>query len=80
MMDHMMMDSSVMAMMCFMMGIGALIVIIVIGITIYMVTRLLMKKSRLEDRPLMLLKERYVKGEISDDEYTRMKKVIADLK
>lgn len=78
--NNMMMDSSMMVMMCIMMWIGFLIFVIIVGATIYVVTRLLMKKSRLEDRPLILLKERYVKGEISDEEYIRIRKTIVELK
>lgn len=80
MMDGMMMDSSMMFMMCMMMGIGALIFIVILGATVYVVIRSLMMKSRVVDRPLMILKERYVKGELSDEEYSRMRKTIVDLK
>ncbi|OXS54917.1 hypothetical protein B1A99_24340 [Cohnella sp. CIP 111063] len=80
MMDGMMMDSSMMFMMCMMMGIGALIFIVILGATVYVVIRSLMMKSRIVDRPLMILKERYVKGELSDEEYSRMRKTIVDLK
>ncbi|MEF3309467.1 SHOCT domain-containing protein [Paenibacillus sp. GYB004] len=80
MMDGMMMDSSMMFMMCIMMGIGALIFIVILGATVYVVIRSLMMKSRVVDRPLMILKERYVKGELSDEEYSRMRKTIVDLK
>lgn len=80
MMDGSMMNGSMMAMMCMMMGIGVLIFVIVVGITVYMVARLLMKKSRVEDRPLMILKERYVKGEITDEEYKQKRKLLLDLR
>lgn len=78
-MDGMTMDRSMMFMMCVIMYIGALIFILVIGATIYVVARLLIKNSRVVDRPLMMLKERYVRGEINDDEFLRMKKVINDV-
>ncbi|WP_336788510.1 SHOCT domain-containing protein [Paenibacillus sp. MMO-177] len=64
--------------MCIVMGIGALILIIALGATIYMVIRLLIKKSRVEDRPLMMLKERYVKGEINDEEYRQKRKSLEE--
>ncbi|MDQ6423067.1 SHOCT domain-containing protein [Paenibacillus sp. LHD-117] len=80
MMNDMMMDRSMMVMMCIMMYIGAIIFILIAGATIYVVARLLMMKSRVVDRPLILLKERYVRGEINDDEYLRMRKVINDMK
>ncbi|ASS68137.1 putative membrane protein [Paenibacillus sp. RU4T] len=80
MMDGMMMDPSMMVMMCIMMYIGAIIFILIVGATVYVVARLLMMKSRVVDRPLMMLKERYVRGEINDDEYLRMRKVNNDVK
>ncbi|MCY9659491.1 SHOCT domain-containing protein [Paenibacillus chondroitinus] len=79
MMNGSMMDGSMMAMMCIMMGLGLLIFVIVVGIVVYVVTRLLMKKSRVEDRPLMILKERYVKGEINDEEYKQKCKLLLDI-
>ncbi|TFE27465.1 SHOCT domain-containing protein [Cohnella luojiensis] len=75
MMNGSMMEGSMMAM-CIMMGIGLLIFVIVVGLTVYLVTRMLMKKSRLEDRPLMILKERYVKGEINDEEYKQKRNLL----
>lgn len=68
-MDGSMMDGSMMFMMCVMMGIGFLLLIVVI----YAVIRSLMRKSRVEDRPLMTLKERYVNGEINDEEFEHKK-------
>lgn len=62
--------------MCLMMGIGLFLLIILIGVTIYMVVRQLMKKSSVTDRPLLLLKERYVKGEINEEEYQLKRKVL----
>lgn len=76
MMDGIMMDRSMMVMMCIMMYIGAIIFILTVGATVYVVARLLMMKSRVVDRPLILLKERYVRGEIDDDEYLRMRKAM----
>lgn len=75
MMDHMM-NGSMMIMMCIVMAIALIISVIIIGATVYVVARLLMKKSRTEDRPLMILKELYVKGEINDEEYMRKRKLI----
>jgi len=66
-MDGSMMDGSMMFMMCVMMGIGFLLLIVVI----YVVIRSLLRKSRVEDRPLMILKERYVNGEINDEVFER---------
>ena len=80
MMDGMMINNSMMVMMCMMMWVGGLIFIIIIGVTVYVVARLLMMKSQVLDRPLMMLKLRYVKGEISDEEYGRLRKTINELK
>lgn len=80
MMDGMIIDNSMMFMMCMMMWIGGLMFIIIIGATVYVVARLLMMKSRVVDLPLTMLKLRYVKGEISDEEYARIRKTINELK
>jgi uncharacterized membrane protein len=79
MMDGMMSDSSMMWMMCTMLAVGVLIFVIIVGITVYVVARLLMKKSRLRDRPLMLLQERYIKDEINEEEYKQKRKLLSDL-
>jgi putative membrane protein len=78
-MNMMQMPNSMMPMMCVMMGIGLIVFIIVTGVTFYYVARKLMKKIRTEDRPLMLLKERLIKGEISEEEYSRIKKTLMNL-
>jgi len=75
-MDNMM-NSSMIVIMCLLMAVGLILFIIIIGITVYVVARLLMKKSRTEDRPLMILKELYVKGEISDKEYVRKRNFLS---
>ncbi|WP_040980525.1 MULTISPECIES: SHOCT domain-containing protein [Oceanobacillus] len=80
MMDRMMYDTSMMWAMCIVMVVGLLILVLIIGTTVYVVARLLMKKSRVEDRPLMILKERYAKSEISDDEYRQKRKLINEIK
>ncbi len=79
MMNGTMMDGSMMAMMCIMMGIGLLILVIVTGVTVYVVARLLIRKSRVEDRPLMILKERFVRGEINDEEYKTKRKLLENI-
>lgn len=78
MMNGMMMDGSMMFMMCFAMVFFILILVFIIGATIYVVTRQPMRKSKTIDRPLMILKERYVKGEINDEEYKQRRKVIEE--
>ncbi|WP_367752926.1 SHOCT domain-containing protein [Ammoniphilus sp. 3BR4] len=47
-----------------------------LGITVYLVVRRLIRKNKVEDQPLMILKERYAKGEITDDEYQQKRKVL----
>ncbi|MCF3942266.1 SHOCT domain-containing protein [Oceanobacillus alkalisoli] len=82
MMNYMMTDNMMngsMIIMCIIMVIGLIIFVMIIGATIYVVARLLMRKSKIEDRPLMMLKERYVKGEINDDEYKQKRKLINEL-
>jgi putative membrane protein len=79
-MNGMMNDPSTLWAMCIMMGIGLLLFIILLGATIYFVVRLLMFKSRVEDRPLQLLKERFVRGEITEEEFIQKRKVIGELK
>lgn len=69
MMNGMMMDASSMMIMCVMMFLGALIFLAAIGFTVYTVIRILMKKSRVDDYPLMILRERFAKGEITEEEF-----------
>lgn len=59
-------------------GNGLLLLIIAVGVTIYVVTRLLMRKYRVEDGPLMILKERYAKGEFNDEEFNHKRKLLDD--
>lgn len=76
MMDGMMNNASMMWDMCFMMGLGILLFIFAAGLTIYIVVRFLMKKIRLEDHPLKILRERYAKGEIDEEEYRKRRTII----
>lgn len=76
--DNMMYDSIII--MCILMGIGMIVFVAIFGLTVYLVLRFLMKKVRIEDRPLMILKERYVKGEISEDEFKEKRKFIDENK
>ena len=62
--------------MCVMMFFGVVVIIVVIGVTTYLVLRTLMKKIRTEDYPLRILKERFVKGEIDDEEYRQKRKIV----
>ncbi|EBK2060112.1 SHOCT domain-containing protein [Salmonella enterica subsp. enterica] len=58
------------------MGIWLLILIIAVGATIYVVTRLLIRKYRVEDGPLKIVKERYAKGEINDEEFIHKRELL----
>ncbi|WP_255315304.1 SHOCT domain-containing protein [Paenibacillus barengoltzii] len=71
-----MMNGSVMVLMCTIMGIWLLILIIAVGATIYVVTRLLIRKYRVEDGPLKIVKERYAKGEINDEEFIHKRELL----
>jgi putative membrane protein len=75
-MSMMQMSNESMMSMCMMMGVGIILFIIVLGITFYIVVRLLMKKIRTEDRPLMILKERFARGEVNESEYSEILKVL----
>jgi putative membrane protein len=70
--------TSVMWAMCVMMFFSIVFIITVIGVTTYLVLRTLMKKIRVDDYPIRILKERFVKGEIEDDEYRRKRKTLID--
>lgn len=56
---------------CLMMLISIIVVIAAIGFTVYIVVRQLIKKCKVEDAPLRQLNERYVRGEINDEEYNQ---------
>ncbi|WCK52978.1 SHOCT domain-containing protein [Aneurinibacillus sp. Ricciae_BoGa-3] len=71
-----MMGGSMMIGMGLMMLLGILLLIIVVGLTIYFVVRFLIRKNKVEDHPLMILNERYVKGEISEEEYKEKRKLL----
>ncbi|MCM3597950.1 SHOCT domain-containing protein [Metabacillus idriensis] len=71
-----MMGNSSMMGMCLLMFIGFIFIIGLIGVTTFLVIRLLMRNNKVMDNPLMLLKERFVKGEISEEEYEQKKKTL----
>lgn len=71
-----MMNGSTSQGMMFMMIMGPLLFLFLLGITVYLVVRRLIRKNKVEDQPLMILKERYAKGEITDDEYQQKRKVL----
>jgi putative membrane protein len=69
-----MMDGSMSVGMFLMMMVGPLLFLGLLGITIYFVVRLLMRKNKVQDHPLMILKERFAKGEIDESEYKQKRK------
>lgn len=64
----------------FPMGIEWIIILVnllpvaIFGGIIYLVVHLIKKHKK--DRPLMLLKERYVRGEITEEEYQQKRKTL----
>ncbi|MEK4012752.1 SHOCT domain-containing protein [Peribacillus frigoritolerans] len=75
MMDGMMGGTSMMGM-CMMMFVGFLLLILINAVIVYLVVRSLMRNSKVTDHPLKLLKERYAKGEINEEEYEQRRKVL----
>ncbi|MBS2762937.1 SHOCT domain-containing protein [Bacillus subtilis] len=75
MMNGMMNGASMMGM-CMMMFLSFLLLILITAVAVYVVVRFLMRNSRVTDRPLMLLKESYAKGEISEGQYEQRRKVL----
>lgn len=71
-----MMNGSIMVLMCTIMSICLLILIIAVGATVYVVTRLLIRKYRVEDGPIMILKERYARGELNDEEFNHKRELL----
>ncbi|WP_336788278.1 SHOCT domain-containing protein [Paenibacillus sp. MMO-177] len=67
MMDNMTGNSSMMQM-CIIMAIAGIVSILILGLTIFFVIRSL-QKGKVKDHPRMILGERYVNGEINQDEY-----------
>ncbi|MFS0921426.1 SHOCT domain-containing protein [Brevibacillus sp. 179-C 1.1 NHS] len=63
--------TSTMIMCCVIMFLGLLTLIATIGFTTYLVIRTLLRKIRVEDFPLMVLKELYARGEINETEFIK---------
>lgn len=70
-------ESSSMMGMCVMMGIAGLLFIVVLGITVYFVVRSLLD-HRMKNRPLMILRESFAKGEIDQEEYNLKRKWLTE--
>ncbi|KKB73090.1 hypothetical protein TH62_14610 [Bacillus sp. TH008] len=71
-----MINSTSMTGMCIMLFFGFLFLILLTAVAVYVVGRSFKCGVRGTDRPLMLLKESYAKGEISEEEYERKRKVL----
>ncbi|WP_336775241.1 SHOCT domain-containing protein [Paenibacillus sp. MMO-58] len=67
MMDYMTGNSSMMQM-CIMMAIAGIVLVVILGLTIYFIIRKL-QMGKVKDHPRMILGERYANGEINQDEY-----------
>jgi putative membrane protein len=74
MMNGMMYGMSMMGM-WMMMVFGFLLWAIIIGVVVYLAV-LLIKSIKGKDKSLMLLKERFAKGEISEEEYRQKRKIL----
>ncbi|MGE7270170.1 SHOCT domain-containing protein [Brevibacillus panacihumi] len=75
-MNGMMMTPFSMMLMCFLIFFALLCLIAFAGGTVYVIIRQLMKKSRVEDNPYMLLNELFVKGIINEDEYKQRQRIL----
>lgn len=53
-----------------------IIFIVIIGLLIYLFARFLKKSDRTAETPLEILKKRYARGEITKEDFDRMKKDI----
>lgn len=71
-----MMNSPMTTGMMFMMIIGPILILALIGITVYLVARRLIRKNKVIDQPLMILRERFAKGDITEEEYEQKRKVL----
>lgn len=59
-----------------MMMLGPILLAALIGVVVYLVVRTLMKKNKIDDHPLMILKERFAKGEITEAEFNEKRNVL----
>lgn len=60
------------------MFMGWFIFVIIIGLVVYIIFRSQDQKSGMRDTPMEILKKRYAKGEITKEDFDRMKKDLAE--
>ena len=54
------------------------LLIVIIAIAVYLIVNARKKKSSTDETPLSILKKRYAKGEITREEYKKMKKELEE--
>ncbi|WP_083397704.1 SHOCT domain-containing protein [Paenibacillus sp. LC231] len=72
------MNNSFMMMCMLLMFLGVLILIVAVGVAVYWVVASLTRKNRTKNYPIMILAERYAKGEITEEEFKQRKTIIEE--
>ncbi|AWP25142.1 MULTISPECIES: SHOCT domain-containing protein [Paenibacillus] len=72
------MNNSFMMMCMLLMFLGVLILIVAVGVAVYWVVASLTRKNRTKNYPIMILAERYAKGEITEEEFKQRKMIIEE--
>ncbi|MCT1403060.1 SHOCT domain-containing protein [Paenibacillus sp. p3-SID867] len=72
------MNNSFMMMCMLLMFLGVLILIVAVGVSVYWVVASLTRKNRTKNYPIMILAERYAKGEITEEEFKQRKTIIEE--
>ncbi|CAM3962644.1 MULTISPECIES: SHOCT domain-containing protein [Paenibacillus] len=72
------MNNSFMMMCMLLMFLGVLILIVAVGVAVYWVVASLTRKNRTKNYPVMILAERYAKGEITEEEFKQRKTIIEE--
>lgn len=72
------MNNSFMMMCMLLMFLGVLILIVAVGVAVYWVVASLTRNNRTKNYPIMILAERYAKGEITEEEFKQRKTIIEE--
>ncbi len=72
------MNNSFMMMCMLLMFLGVLILIVAVCVAVYWVVASLTRKNRTKNYPIMILAERYAKGEITEEEFKQRKTIIEE--
>lgn len=72
------MNNSFMMMCMLLMFLGVLILIVAVGVSVYWVVASLTRNNRTKNYPIMILAERYAKGEITEEEFKQRKTIIEE--